>query len=54
MELHVVNIPLVMADCPFGGFLGANRIGPPEPHDARTDGYAKASRFRLGPATCRT
>lgn len=50
MELHVVNIPLVMADCPFGGFLGANRIGPPEPHDAGTDGYPKPPGFRLDPA----
>jgi hypothetical protein len=37
MELRVVNIPLVMANCPFGSQFGPNGIGPPEPHDTGTD-----------------
>lgn len=48
MQLGVVDVTLVMTDGPFGGFLGPDGIGPPEPYDARTDGDAKTSRFRFG------
>jgi hypothetical protein len=37
MELHIVNVTLVMTDCPFGGLFGTDWIGPPEPHDTGTD-----------------
>ena len=53
MQLRVVNVTLVMTDCPFGGFLGPDGIGPPEPHDTRADGDAKPPGFRFGTSTLR-
>ncbi|MCX8556060.1 hypothetical protein OS121_13325 [Mycolicibacterium mucogenicum] len=51
MKLRVVNVTLVMTDGPFGGLLGPDRIGPPEPYDTGTDGDAEPSGFGLGAAT---
>jgi hypothetical protein len=52
-ELRVIHVTLVMANGPFGGFLGTNRIGPTESHNTRTDSDAKPSGFRLDTATPR-
>ena len=54
MELRVINIPLVMAYRPFGGLLGPDRVGPPEPYDTRPDGNAKPPGFRFDTATPKT
>lgn len=47
MELHVVDVTLVMTDCPFEALFGPDGIGPPEPHDTRTDRDPKSSGFRF-------
>jgi hypothetical protein len=53
-KLYIVNVTLVMTNCPLGSLLGTKRIGPTESHNARTDSDAKPSGFRLDAATRRT
>lgn len=52
-KLGIVNVTLMMANGPFGGLLGTNRIGPTESHNTRAYSDAKPSGFRLHPATGR-
>jgi hypothetical protein len=54
LQLRVVNVTLVTTDASLGGFLDPDGIGPPESHDAGTDGDAKTTRFRFGASTART
>lgn len=54
MQLRVVAVTLVMTDCPFGGLLGPDGIGPLEPYDTRSNGHAKPPGFRFGTWTPRT
>ncbi|MBY0390557.1 MAG: hypothetical protein K2X56_21300, partial [Mycobacterium pseudokansasii] len=54
LQLRVVNVTLVMTDGPLGGFLCADGIGPPEAHDAGSDGDVKTPRFGFGASTVRT
>lgn len=53
MKFRVVNVTLVMTDCPFGGFLGPDGIGPPESHDTRADDDAEPPGFRFDTTTLR-
>jgi hypothetical protein len=53
-EHCVVNVTLVMSDCPFGALLGPDRIGPAESNDTRTDENAETSGFRFDTAAPRT
>jgi len=41
VQLRIVDVTLVMTDCPFGGFLGSDGVGPAESHDTGTDENAK-------------
>nr|WP_237082510.1 hypothetical protein [Mycobacteroides abscessus] len=50
-QLLVINVALVMANGPFSGFLGPDRVRPSEPHDARADGDAELSGLRLDTST---
>ena len=49
-KLCVVNVTLVMTDCPFGGFLNPDGICPAEPHDTGTDRDTKSPGFRFDTA----
>ncbi|EHB97345.1 hypothetical protein PP451_15750 [Mycobacteroides abscessus] len=54
MKLRIINVALVMTDCPFGGFLSSDGVGPPESYDTRPNGDAEPPGFRFGTAGPRT